>query len=119
MIASETGPRPPVGDWWSGLVFPLSFIAAMLNGMVLFFGATWSSVPEHHGIPDGQPLPTAEAAAQAGLPFWGLLVIVIASAVASFVAELRGRSRAALWFGAVQLLPAGVLIASILFSAVF
>jgi len=103
-------------SWWGSLVFPLSLLLALLNGLALFFTASWVSVPEHQAVPNGQPLLSAEAAAAQAAPLWGLLILIGLAVVASLIAELRGHARMAMWLGAIQLLPVGLLVGAAIVS---
>ena len=87
------------------LAFLVSVPLALLNGVALFFMAGWNSVPAHHAVPNGQALPSPEAAAAAGLPFWGLLVIVTLAFAASIIAATQGHARLAAGIATVQFAP--------------
>ncbi|CAN7180556.1 hypothetical protein [Brevundimonas sp. LjRoot202] len=115
MIVAVTAP-PRSRFTLSGLVFPLSLPLALLNGLALFFMASWSSVPAHHAVPDGQALPTPEAAAAAGLPYWGLLILIAMALMASIAAALGGQPRLARRLAGVQFIPVALLAGATIVS---
>ena len=108
------GVARPQRKWWRDLALLLSLIAVVLNVVALFLLAANASVPAHYI----QPLPNVEEAQRLALPYWGLLILMLVAAAASITVRLRGHSRTAMWLGAVQLLPLGILAVLVAASAV-